>query len=67
MKTIVKISGMSCGHCVKGVQSALKDLPGITNFTVQIGEAVVESGEGFDLDQMKRAIEEEGYEVVSVN
>lgn len=67
MKSIVKISGMSCGHCVKGVESALKDLPGITNLTVQIGEATIDSGDGFDLEQVKRAIEEEGYAVVSVS
>jgi copper chaperone len=67
MKTIVKISGMSCGHCVKGVQSALKDLPGITSFAVEIGEAVIDSGDGLDLDQVRQAIEEEGYEVISVS
>lgn len=66
MKTTIKIDGMSCGHCVMGVKSALKEVPGIQAMEVQIGTAVLESEAGLDLDLVKKAIEEEGYSVVSV-
>jgi len=61
--TTFKISGMSCGGCVKHVKSALAGVAGITESQVEVGKALV-SGE-FDLDAVKAAIEEAGYEVVS--
>lgn len=65
MAITVKISGMSCGHCVTSVKSALKNIPGIASFDVKIGEAVIEGA--VDTAKVKDAIEEEGYEVVSVS
>lgn len=62
--TTVKIAGMSCGHCVMGVKKALAAIPGIENLEVQIGEAKFEGNA--DLEAVKAAIEEEGYDVVSV-
>lgn len=62
--TKVKIAGMSCGHCVMGVKKALSAIPGIENLQVEIGEARFEGN--VDLEAVKRAIEEEGYEVVEV-
>jgi len=61
---VVKISGMSCNHCVMGVKKALAVVPGIENLDVKIGEAKFEGN--VDLAKVKEAIEEEGYEVVSV-
>jgi copper chaperone len=67
-KVTLKINGMSCGHCVKSVEGALKGLDGVTASEVVIGSANV----NFDpskatLDKIKEAIEEEGYEVVGAN
>ncbi|MFZ5817614.1 MAG: heavy-metal-associated domain-containing protein [Bacillota bacterium] len=62
--TVVKINGMSCGHCVMGVKKALSAVPGVENLEVQIGSAKFEGNP--DLAKVKEAIEEEGYEVVSV-
>ena len=62
--TTVKIAGMSCGHCVMGVKKALSAIPGIENLQVEIGEARFEGS--VDIEVVKRAIEEEGYEVVEV-
>lgn len=62
--TTVKISGMSCGHCVMGVKKALSAVPGIENLNVEIGSAKFEGQ--VDIEAVKNAIEEEGYEVVSV-
>lgn len=64
MKSTLKIGGMSCGHCVAAVKSAIADLPGVKTLSVTIGEAVVETE---NLDTVKAAIEEEGYDVLSVH
>lgn len=64
MSTTVKISGMSCGHCVASVKKALSGVPGIENLEVTIGQATFEGN--VDMEAVKNAIEEEGYEVVSV-
>ncbi len=58
------ISGMSCEHCVKAVENALKEIDGVTVRNVEIGRAVV----AYDDDQVKgaevvAALEEEGYRV----
>ena len=66
MKTTLKISGMSCGHCVMSVKNALKNVPGVKTFDVTVGQAVIEAEPNLDVSKVKEAIEEEGYEVVSV-
>lgn len=66
VKTTVQISGMSCGHCVKAVEGALKQVPGLSRVEVKIGEAVIETEGAPDVAKIKEAIEEEGYEVVAV-
>ena len=68
MKKQINIEGMSCGHCVRHVEEALKELPGVLNVTVDLKgkNAIVElSGETGDAE-IKNAIDEAGYEVVSV-
>jgi copper chaperone len=62
----LKITGMSCGHCVKAVEGALKDLPGVTIHEVKIGSATLSLGPGATVEAVRKAIEEEGYEVVEV-
>ncbi|GFZ31183.1 hypothetical protein CSC2_17090 [Clostridium zeae] len=64
MSKNVKIEGMSCMHCVKHVENALSALEGVESFKVEVGSAVVE-GNVSD-EALKNAIEEEGYDVVSI-
>lgn len=64
MTTTLKISGMSCMNCVRHVKQALAGVSGIAESQVAVGTATV-SGE-FSVDAVKAAIEEAGYEVVSV-
>lgn len=57
------ITGMSCGHCVRAVDTALRDLAGVTVEAVQIGEATVR----FDPATIAPAtilatLEDEGYD-----
>lgn len=68
MKKKIVVEGMSCGHCVNHVKVALEELKGVTKVDVSLDTktAVVESnGELKDKD-IKFAIEDAGYEVVSI-
>jgi copper chaperone len=61
----LKISGMSCDHCVRAVRSALADIPGVTVDQVSVGSATLR----FDpatakADQIVGAISESGYNVL---
>jgi copper chaperone len=66
METMVlKVSGMSCGGCVKSVTSVLMALPGVVTAEVSLdkGEAAV----GYDVgkvsrEQMVQAIDDAGFE-----
>jgi copper chaperone CopZ len=65
METTIKISGMSCSHCVAAVQKALAAVPGVTVREVGIGTARV----GIDpavgsLASAESAIDAAGYDVV---
>jgi copper chaperone len=64
MQTTIRIQGMSCGHCVRAVDAALRKLPGVQVVRVAVGEAVVETSGPPNLDQIRHAIEAEGYQVV---
>lgn len=64
--TRIKIEGMTCGHCVRAVTSALSQLDGITNVRVSLEdkEAVFDSQGMVDMEKIKEAVEREGYKVV---
>lgn len=66
--TTLKVTGMTCGHCVKGVEKALAAVPGVdrvVEVSLERGEAIVE-GSASPVD-LVRAVVEDGYvaEVVS--
>ena len=62
-KVDLKVTGMTCEHCVRAVTNAIKDSDGVTEAKVDLesGSASFD-GEGFDIQQILAAIEEEGYE-----
>ncbi len=62
MKTELKIDGMSCGHCVASVKSALESVAGVDKAEVSLAEgmAVVEHT-GARSEDLVAAVEEEGY------
>lgn len=59
--TTLKITGMTCGHCVKHVETALRALPGVTAVAVDLetGEATVDGTA--DPAAMVAAVEAEDY------
>lgn len=66
MKRVV-IEGMSCAHCVKHVKDALLEVNGVSSVEVDLGSktATIE-GEVSEVE-IKEAIEDVGYDVVSIN
>jgi len=64
----IKIEGMSCGHCVMSVKSELEAVSGLKIKEVKIGTATVEVLDPtITNEQIKQAVEESGYKVISVN
>jgi copper chaperone len=61
----IRISGMSCGHCVSAVRKALEAVPGVTVGAVEIGLAsVVLDPARATLADAEAAIDAAGYDVV---
>jgi len=69
MKKKILIEGMSCGHCVNHVKTALlEDMSGVKSVDVSLEEkqAIVEVEENVSDSTLKSVIEEAGYNVVNV-
>ncbi len=68
MKKQLSIEGMSCGHCVKHVEEALKEIGGVASVAVDLAKksAVVEVSDAVADAQLKEAVEEAGYDVVDI-
>ncbi len=65
-KATLNISGMTCGGCVRSVTSVLNALDGVAKADVSLDKkcAVVDyDAAKLNLDQLKHAVEEAGYEV----
>lgn len=61
------IKGMSCGHCVKAVQSALAGVPGVAVKEVRIGHATVEVDDrATKPEALVEAVDDAGYEATVV-
>ena len=59
----LNIEGMSCGHCVRAVNEALANVPGVTVEEVAIGSARVRVDESqATTDDVERAVSAAGYE-----
>ncbi|GAB4074542.1 copper chaperone CopZ [Barrientosiimonas marina] len=64
----LNVKGMDCGHCKTAVTNALEELDGVTsaNVSVENGTADAEYDDSkVTFDQMKEAIEDQGYDVVA--
>jgi Cu2+-exporting ATPase/Cu+-exporting ATPase len=67
MKKVLSIEGMSCGHCVRHITSALSGIQGVTSVQVDLAQkrAVVE-GSALDDIQLTAAVADAGYQVVAI-
>lgn len=62
----LKISGMTCGGCVRSVSSVLRALDGVAKADVSLDKqcAVVDyDAAKLNVEQLKHAVTEAGYEV----
>lgn len=67
MKKTMVVEGMTCGHCSARVEKALSALPGVSaKVNLETKTVSVESSGQTSVEAMKKAVEEAGYEVVSV-
>ncbi|MEA4849232.1 MAG: copper ion binding protein [Clostridiaceae bacterium] len=68
MRKRINIEGMSCGHCVKHVEGALGEVPGVAKVDVNLeGKyAIVELEKEVADAVLKEAVEEAGYDVTAV-
>lgn len=67
MEKILKVEGMSCNHCVMAVKRALTGLDGVGTVEVDLESGkVTVVGEALADEAMREAIDDAGYEVVSI-
>ena len=66
MQKTLKIEGMMCTHCSGRVKKALEELPGVVSAEVshENGTAVVTMSTPVDDATLKKAVEDQGYQVV---
>ncbi len=63
-ETILKIEGMSCGHCVMAVKKAIDNLDGVTSSEVAIGSAkVTYDAAKTGKDVIEKAVINAGYKI----
>lgn len=66
-KTVIKVEGMSCEHCVKAITNSIGSLPGVDEVSVDLAAGTVTAV--YDcartpLDRIKAEIEDLGYEII---
>ncbi len=62
---ILKVEGMSCQHCVNSIEGALITIGVRGKVDLATGSVAVEyNDDNLELNKIKEAIEEQGYDVV---
>ncbi len=57
----LEIQGMSCGHCVKTVDQALRAVPGVVQLKVEVGHASVETAASVTREALIAALASADY------
>lgn len=57
------VQGMTCGHCVKSVTSAIKNEDQTADVQIDLASGVVQVESSLTAEQVTALIREEGYEV----
>ena len=68
MTTIIKINGMSCGHCSMAVKKALGQIEGVEKVEVSLEDktATINSTTSLDINILKEIIDDEGYVFIGI-
>lgn len=64
MDTVIKVEGMMCVHCKARVEQVCKAIPGVEDAVVDLEAKQVSVCGKADLDLLKKAITDAGYEVI---
>lgn len=65
-KVTLLVEGMSCGHCVKAVESSVGGLNGVASVKVDLENKKVDvefNQEEVTLEAIKETIDDQGYDV----
>ncbi len=65
MNIVLRVEGMSCGHCVSAITAAVQPLPGVASVAVDLAASTVTVAGTPDPDTVAAAIEDCGYDVAS--
>jgi len=68
-KTVVMVGGMTCAACVRRVERALQEIPGVEDALVNLASskaAVIHESGRVGASELKRVVEEAGYEYLGV-
>jgi copper ion binding protein len=65
--TTYQVSGMTCEHCVRAVTQEVTALPGVDSVAVDLGTGAVTvtSEAPLEIEAVRAAVDEAGYELVS--
>jgi copper chaperone len=70
VKTVIEVSGMTCGHCVESVTTATKALDGVSDVSIDLvkggNSTVTVTHDGDILGALAGAIADEGYTLEEV-
>ena len=65
--TTYPVTGMTCQHCVNAVTAEVGEVPGVTAVDVDLaaGSVTVTTNGPVDVEQLRAAVDEAGYALVS--
>jgi copper chaperone CopZ len=66
---VFKVSGMTCGHCVASVTEEISEIDGVSKVTIElvpegVSDVSVDSADALDVEAVRAAVDEAGYELV---
>jgi copper chaperone len=66
---VFQVSGMTCDHCVAAVTEEVGAIPGVESVSVALSpgatsDVTVSSGQPLEIDAVRAAVDEAGYELV---
>lgn len=59
---VLKVSGMSCGHCVRAITRALQAGDPAAEIQVDLGAGEVRVASAQSLEQLLQAVRDQGYQ-----
>ena len=65
-KFVLKVTGMTCGHCKAKVEKAVQKVPGVTRATVDLAKGEIEVQGNVSLMAVIGAILDAGYEAAGL-